>query len=75
VTQAALDINQQARVDGLPSALAVLALIALIGLFVARRVPTTPSSRRQTQHRAPPDPRPGRTRRLPPTAGDRCARQ
>ena len=39
MTQAALDINQQARVDGLPSALAVLALIALIGLFVARRVP------------------------------------
>ena len=42
MTQAALDINQQARVDGLPSALAVLALIALIGLFVARRVPDHP---------------------------------
>jgi MFS family permease len=42
VTQAALDINRQARVDGLRSALAVLALIALIGLFVARRVPDHP---------------------------------
>jgi EmrB/QacA subfamily drug resistance transporter len=42
VTQAALDINRQARVDGLRSALAVLALIALVGLFVARRVPDHP---------------------------------
>ena len=42
VTQAALDINEQARVDGLRSALAVLALIALVGLFVARRVPDHP---------------------------------
>jgi EmrB/QacA subfamily drug resistance transporter len=42
VTQAALDVNRQARVDGLRSALAVLALIALIGLFVARRVPDHP---------------------------------
>jgi hypothetical protein len=42
VAQAALDINRQARVDGLRSALAVLALIALVGLFVARRVPDHP---------------------------------
>jgi hypothetical protein len=42
VTQAALDINRQARVDGLRSALTVLALIALVGLFVARRVPDHP---------------------------------
>jgi EmrB/QacA subfamily drug resistance transporter len=42
VTQSALDVNRQARVDGLRSALAVLALIALIGLFVARRVPDHP---------------------------------
>jgi EmrB/QacA subfamily drug resistance transporter len=42
VTQAALDINRQARVDGLQSALAALALIALLGLFVARRVPEQP---------------------------------
>jgi EmrB/QacA subfamily drug resistance transporter len=42
VTQAALEINRQARVDGLRSALTVLALIALVGLFVARRVPDRP---------------------------------
>jgi EmrB/QacA subfamily drug resistance transporter len=42
VTEAALDANRQARVDGLRSALSVLALIALIGLFVARRVPDHP---------------------------------
>jgi MFS family permease len=43
VTQAALDANRQARVDGLRSALSVLALIALVGLFVARRVPDRPT--------------------------------
>ena len=40
VTTAALDVNRDARVAGLRSALAVLALIALVGLFSARRVPT-----------------------------------
>lgn len=39
VTAAALEVNRQARVDGLRSALVVLAMIALVGLFVARRVP------------------------------------
>jgi MFS family permease len=39
VTQAALDVNEQARLAGLRSALAVLALIALLGLFSARRIP------------------------------------
>src|SRR3954471_6754536 len=39
VTAAALDINSAARVDGLRSALAVLALVALFGLLVARRIP------------------------------------
>jgi hypothetical protein len=43
VTQAALDANRQARVDGLRTALSVLALIALVGLFVARRVPDLPT--------------------------------
>ena len=43
VTQAALDANRQARVDGLRTALSVLALIALVGLFVARRVPDVPT--------------------------------
>lgn len=42
VAQAALEANQQARVDGLRSALVVLALVALVGLFTARRVPREP---------------------------------
>ena len=42
VTAAALDVNAQARVDGLRSALVVLALIALVGVFFARRIPTRP---------------------------------
>jgi hypothetical protein len=40
VTQAALDVNEEARLAGLRSALAVLALIALLGLFSARRIPS-----------------------------------
>jgi hypothetical protein len=40
VSQAVLDENQQARLDGLRTALAALALIALIGLFFASRIPT-----------------------------------
>ncbi|HEY4421107.1 MAG TPA: MFS transporter [Pseudonocardia sp.] len=42
VTAAALDVNAQARVDGLRSALVVLALVALVGVFFARRIPTRP---------------------------------
>jgi Na+/melibiose symporter-like transporter len=42
VTTAALEVNSDARVAGLRSALAVLALIALLGLFSARRIPTRP---------------------------------
>jgi MFS family permease len=40
VTRAVLDENEQARLDGLRTALAALALIALIGLFFASRMPT-----------------------------------
>jgi EmrB/QacA subfamily drug resistance transporter len=40
VSQAVLDENGQARLDGLRTALAALALIALIGLFFASRIPT-----------------------------------
>ena len=40
VTQAILDENEQARLDGLRLALGVLALIALIGLFFTTRIPT-----------------------------------
>ena len=42
---AIVDVNAQARVDGLRAALFVLALIAFLGLFSARRIPTRqPSS-------------------------------
>jgi hypothetical protein len=37
---AALEANQQARLDGLRAALVVLALISLLALFAARRIPT-----------------------------------
>jgi hypothetical protein len=40
VTQAVLDQNEQARLDGLRTALAALALIALIALFFSARIPT-----------------------------------
>jgi hypothetical protein len=36
---AAFDVNAEARLAGLRSALAVLALIALLGLFATRRIP------------------------------------
>jgi hypothetical protein len=39
VTQAVLDENQQARLDGLRTALAALALLALIALFFSGRIP------------------------------------
>ncbi len=41
-TAAAVDINKEARVAGLRSALSVLAVIAMIGLFAARRIPREP---------------------------------
>lgn len=41
VTDAALDANSEARIDGLRAALAVLALSALIALFFSHRIPTT----------------------------------
>jgi MFS family permease len=40
VTKAVVDENEQARLDGLRTALAVLAVIALLGLFFANRIPT-----------------------------------
>ena len=40
VTQAVLDVNEQARLDGLRSALALLALFAVVGLLFTRRLPT-----------------------------------
>ena len=44
VAAAAIDANDKARVDGLRSALSVLALIALSGLFFARGIPNAPKS-------------------------------
>ena len=35
-----LDVNEQARVEGLRSALALLAIIAVIALFFTKRIPT-----------------------------------
>jgi Na+/melibiose symporter-like transporter len=40
-SDAALDAYRDARIDGLRSALAILALLALIALFYAQRIPTT----------------------------------
>jgi hypothetical protein len=40
VSQAVLDENEQARLDGLRTALAALALLALIALFFSTRIPT-----------------------------------
>jgi EmrB/QacA subfamily drug resistance transporter len=42
VADSALEVNREARVTGLQSALAVLALVALVGLFAARRIPGQP---------------------------------
>ena len=39
-TQAVLDVNEQARLDGLRSALALLAIAGVIALFFTRRIPT-----------------------------------
>jgi hypothetical protein len=44
VAAEAIEANDQARVDGLRSALSVLALIALSGLFFARAIPKAPIS-------------------------------
>ena len=38
---AVLEVNRQARLDGLRSALVVLAGAAVLALFAARRIPTT----------------------------------
>jgi EmrB/QacA subfamily drug resistance transporter len=40
-TDAALDAYRDARIDGLRSALAILAIMALVALFLAQRIPST----------------------------------
>jgi hypothetical protein len=39
-TDAALDVYRDARIDGLRSALAILALLSIVALFLAQRIPT-----------------------------------
>jgi MFS family permease len=46
-SEAALDAYRDARLDGLRSALAILALLALVALFYAQRIPTTQPGRAQ----------------------------
>lgn len=41
MTQAALDANATARIDGLRAALAILALASLTALFFTQRIPET----------------------------------
>jgi hypothetical protein len=41
VTNAAVDANRKARVDGLDSALSILAIFAVIALLPTRRIPRT----------------------------------
>ena len=44
-TEAALDSYADARIDGLRSALAILALLVLVALFAAQRIPTVQPGR------------------------------
>ena len=52
VSQAVLDENEQARLDGLRTALAALALIALIGLFFSGRIRGSSPARHRVRQRA-----------------------
>ena len=56
VTQAALEVNKQARVEGLQAALAVLALMALLALFFTGPIPTRPVGQSPEGPGAPPGP-------------------
>ncbi len=52
VADAALEVNRDARVEGLQSALTVLALFAVVGLFAARRIPDHPQRSAPAAERA-----------------------
>jgi MFS family permease len=58
--QAILDENESARIVGLRASLAVLALAAMVGLFLTRLIPTVPVGAAQTAEaaRAPDSPSP-----------------
>jgi hypothetical protein len=55
-TQAIVDENGKARVDGLRATLALLALFALIALFFTRRIPTVQPAGAPPDVSAEPDP-------------------
>ena len=59
VTQAVLDENQQARLDGLRTALAALAFLALIALFFSTRIPTRQPGSAEMRPEQPPGRRRG----------------
>jgi hypothetical protein len=46
-TDAALGAYREARIDGLRSALAILALLDVVALFLAQRIPMTPVGRKE----------------------------
>ena len=53
VTQAALDANAEARLDGLRSGLVILILIAAVALFFVGRIPTRPPGSQQAPEPVP----------------------
>ena len=64
---AILEVNQQARLDGLRAALVVLAGVAVLALFAARRIPTQQPGSAPGSVRAEQEALPG-----PETVGDHC---
>ena len=58
-TDAALEAYGEARIDGLRAALAILALLDLVALFLAQRIPTTAVGRAPEQSEQPPAGAPG----------------
>ncbi|MFF8264820.1 MFS transporter [Streptomyces virginiae] len=50
VTEAALEANEEARLDGLRAALAILSFAALIALFFTQRIPTVQPSATEADH-------------------------
>ncbi|KQV15832.1 MULTISPECIES: MFS transporter [unclassified Kitasatospora] len=73
VSQAALDANSAARLDGLRAALAVLALAATGALFFTQRIPATQPGRRNRTGTAEPEESPEEhpdTHDIPPTGPD-----
>jgi predicted MFS family arabinose efflux permease len=65
---AVVDENAQARLDGLRTSLAVLAVLALIALALTRSLPTTPVGAGQTEEEAETEPADTSDERAPPAA-------